>query len=240
MPSIKALIPLRYKQCCKFFLHKVKMLCNGNYFKLASKHPTTNNLYLIKKIEQKLNNTSASTNKKNNIQLAINKINNLIIPPNQLFSFWYLVGNPSTKNGYEKSRAIVGNMLQQEVGGGLCQLSGLVYFLALHAGMYITERHHHSVDIYTDEERFTPLGSDATVVYGYKDLQFKNTLPYPIYLQLQIINDVLVGTILSTTPTNVLDIKFSYQKNTTTTLVTTSIYDAQILLNSFSTSYKKI
>jgi vancomycin resistance protein VanW len=240
MPSIKTLFPLHYKQRIKFFVRTVKMLCNGSYFALAAAHLTTNNLYTIKKIEQKLNNTLTSTNKKNNIQLALNKINHLVIQPNQLFSFWHLVGNPSTKNGYAKSRAIVGTELQQTIGGGLCQLSGLVYFLALHAGMYITERHHHSVDIYTDEERFTPLGSDATVVYGYKDLQFKNTLSYPIYLHLEIIDDILVGSILSTKHIDALEINFTYKKNSTSTFVTTTIYQSNILLQSFSTVYQKM
>jgi vancomycin resistance protein VanW len=36
------------------------------------------------------------------------------------------------------------------------------------------------MDIYTNENRFTPLGSDATVVYGYKDLKIRNNLNHPI------------------------------------------------------------
>jgi vancomycin resistance protein VanW len=216
------------------------MILKGNYFKLATTHVNSPNLYCIKKIEQSLNNTPSSTNKKHNLQLAINKINNLVIEPNQLFSFWHLVGNPSTKNGYTKSRAIVGNQLQQTVGGGLCQLSGLIYFLALHADMQITERHNHSVDIYTDEERFTPLGSDATVVYGYKDLQFKNLNLFPVYLQIEIKDDVLVGSISSTQYFDSLDIKFTYKRNNASTLVTTTISQANVLLHNFSTVYQNI
>ena len=36
------------------------------------------------------------------------------------------------------------------------------------------------MDIYTEETRFTPLGSDATVACGYKDLRIKNNLKNPI------------------------------------------------------------
>ena len=43
------------------------------------------------------------------------------------------------------------------------------------AGLCIIERHSHSFDIYNEETRFTPLGSDATVVYGFKDLRIQNT-----------------------------------------------------------------
>ncbi|HTP30232.1 MAG TPA: VanW family protein, partial [Anaeromyxobacteraceae bacterium] len=38
------------------------------------------------------------------------------------------------------------------------------------------ERHSHSIDLYTDSTRFAPLGADATVAYGRKDLRFENTL----------------------------------------------------------------
>ena len=52
--------------------------------------------------------------------------------------------------------------------------------MSLHANLEILERHNHSADIYTEETRFTPLGSDATVAYGYKDLKIRNTLDGPI------------------------------------------------------------
>ena len=67
-----------------------------------------------------------------------------------------------------------------DYGGGLCQLAGIVYHLALIAGLTVRERHNHSVDIYAEDERFAPLGSDATVVYGYKDLRIQNNYDFPI------------------------------------------------------------
>lgn len=52
--------------------------------------------------------------------------------------------------------------------------------------MEILERHNHSMDIYTDETRFTPLGSDATVVYGYKDLKIRNNFSAPVKFSFQL------------------------------------------------------
>jgi hypothetical protein len=49
-----------------------------------------------------------------------------------------------------------------------------VYHIGIIAGLDIIERYNHSVDIYTDDTRFAPLGTDATVVYGYKDLRIRN------------------------------------------------------------------
>ena len=50
----------------------------------------------------------------------------------------------------------------------------------------MVERHPHSQDIYTDETRFAPLGSDATIVYGYKDFRFEQTLAMPICLRFEL------------------------------------------------------
>lgn len=87
-------------------------------------------------------------NKKHNLLLAIQKLQDVVIAPGQIFSFWHLVRNPSSKVGYVQGRTIMGERLGPTVGGGLCQLSGLVYFLALKSGLMIVERHPHSKDIY--------------------------------------------------------------------------------------------
>jgi vancomycin resistance protein VanW len=118
--------------------------------------------------------------KKHNLTLAVQRLQDVVIFPGQIFSFWHLVGNPTAKAGYVEGRSITGEELATSVGGGLCQLSGMLYFLALKSGLTIVERHPHSKDIYTDATRFAPLGSDATVVYGYKDLQIQNHLSSPI------------------------------------------------------------
>jgi vancomycin resistance protein VanW len=162
-------------------------------------------------IEQRVLTTPSSANKIHNIALALTKLHGLVIAPGETFSFWRLVGNPSQKNGYQKSRSITGGQLVAETGGGLCQLSGLIYFLAIKAGLLVTERHAHSLDIYTEAERFTPLGSDATVAYGYKDLRFTNNLPHPIGLRLVLTADTLTGSITSDAHIGISDISFLYK-----------------------------
>ncbi len=122
--------------------------------------------------------------KKHNLEIAIQKIQDAIICPGQIFSFWHMLGCPNKAAGYVEGRTIKGEQVAPTLGGGLCQLSGLLYFLSLKAGFAIVERHPHSKDIYTDATRFAPLGSDATVVYGYKDLRFKNTLDVDICFRI--------------------------------------------------------
>jgi vancomycin resistance protein VanW len=139
-------------------------------------------------LTQPLGSMSAQyfNNKKHNLLLAIQKLQDVVIAPGQIFSFWHLVGNPNSKAGYVQGRTITGDRLATTIGGGLCQISGLIYFLALKSGLAIVERHPHSKDIYTDATRFAPLGSDATVVYGYKDLRFQNNLSSPICFRFLI------------------------------------------------------
>ncbi|MBM0741906.1 VanW family protein [Phormidium sp. CLA17] len=146
-------------------------------------------------LTQPIFTTEYSDNKKHNLALAIAHIQDVLIPPNQIFSFWHLVGSPSRKRGYLAGRAIAKDQLTAEIGGGLCQLSGLIYFLILKAGITPLERHPHSKDIYTEENRFAPLGSDATVVYGYKDLRFRNPFSFPFYFQFDLQSQAIQAAI---------------------------------------------
>lgn len=124
--------------------------------------------------------------KRHNLRLAIARLQTVGIQPGQILSFWHLVGPPTAKSGYVEGRTITGKHLVTSVGGGLCQLSGMIYFVALRAGLTIIERYPHSQDIYTDATRFAPLGSDATVVYGYKDLRVQNSLAMPLCFRFDL------------------------------------------------------
>lgn len=125
-------------------------------------------------------------NKVHNLGIAAARLEALVIQPGEVFSFWHAVGRPSAQAGYREGRTITGAAVGTSVGGGLCQLSGMAYLLALRAGLRILERHPHSRDLYTDSTRFAPLGADATVVYAYKDLRFQNTGTVPLRLRFSV------------------------------------------------------
>jgi vancomycin resistance protein VanW len=134
-------------------------------------------------------------NKIQNIRLAAQKINQFEIPPGAVFSFWKIVGPPVSSRGFLEGRTILNGKLRADSGGGLCQLSSMLYYLALKTGLKIKERHAHSVDFYAENERFLPLGSDATVFFGYKDLRFENSLDQPIWFEFEITNDKICAKI---------------------------------------------
>ncbi|WP_051349418.1 VanW family protein [Chryseobacterium gregarium] len=136
-------------------------------------------------------------NKIHNLQIVGNKVNNLIIKPDEVFSFWKLTGKPSEKNHFRPGRNLIKNNISSDFGGGICQFSSIIYFLALQCGLDIIERFPHSMDIYQEHERFTPLGSDCTVVYGYKDLQVRNPFSFPIQMKCSVGNEELSLSLVS-------------------------------------------
>lgn len=190
-------------------------------------------------LQQTIMGGDAAANKLQNLQLAVARLQGIVLQPGQLFSFWHCVGQPSGKKGYQKSRSIVQGQVVAETGGGLCQLSGLLYLLALKAGLQIMERHAHSLDIYREEERFAPLGSDATVAFGYKDLRFINNLPHPIRLEFQIIPEVLSGSITSPLPISEKDVQFRYDWQNGCVSVTTLLNDAAIGQNTYTSLHQR-
>lgn len=139
-------------------------------------------------------------NKVINLGIAIKKINHLLIKPGELFSFWYLVGKPSAVKGYKTGMILHNGKIQEEVGGGLCQLSNLIYWMTLHTELTVTERWRHNYDVFPDENRSVPFGSGATVAYNYVDLQIKNETNKAYQLSLQLNNQYLEGVWLSDMP----------------------------------------
>ena len=151
-------------------------------------------------IELAIRKSPLYENKVHNLRLASRRISGLLIRPEEVFSFWRTIGPPTARNGFRKGRNLIGGVLLEDYGGGLCQLSGLTYYLALKADLHILERWNHSVDIYDEASRFTPLGTDAAVAYGYKDLQVRNNRPYPIRFGIEVREQSIIGTLHSEGP----------------------------------------
>jgi vancomycin resistance protein VanW len=179
----------------KVQLRLLKDVYTGHLFRFAgvsNKFTFNHNIELVQEIKQ----TETAAAKLFNIQTVSQKINPYILLPNEIFSFWYIAGNPNI--GLKKSRSIINGEIVNEFGGGVCQVASIVYHVSILAGLEILERHNHSVDIYTEDTRFTPIGTDATVVYGYKDLRIRNSLPFPIQFFIETTPNRISIKILST------------------------------------------
>ena len=132
-------------------------------------------------------------NKVTNIKLALENLNGIIIYPGETFSFWKLVGKTTAAKGYVEGMVLSHGKFKPGLGGGLCQLSNLIYWMTLHTPLDVTERHRHSYDVFPDVNRKLPFGSGATCFYNYLDLRISNSTHQPYQLHLYLKNDYLVG-----------------------------------------------
>ncbi|HEX3078496.1 MAG TPA: VanW family protein, partial [Lachnospiraceae bacterium] len=80
------------------------------------------------------------------------------------------------------------------IGGGLCQLSNLIYWITLHTPLTVIERYRHSYDVFPDSNRNQPFGSGATCVYNYRDLMIRNDTIQPYQLKLWLTESKLYGS----------------------------------------------
>jgi vancomycin resistance protein VanW len=113
-------------------------------------------------------------NKVVNLGIAAPTIHGLRIGPGETFSLWKRVGPPTAARGYVEGLQLSRGEVRRGVGGGLCQLANLFYWMALHSPLVVVERHHHSFDPFPDEQRVLPFGSGAGIFYNYVDLRLHN------------------------------------------------------------------
>ncbi|MEG1411091.1 MAG: VanW family protein [Terrisporobacter sp.] len=118
------------------------------------------------------------TSRGSNIHVAGENSSNILVMPEEIFSYNNATGARTWNNGYKSAPVIVGGKVVNGEGGGVCQVSTTIYNAALIAGMEIEEVHNH-----TFPSRYTSMGRDATVSYGYFDLKFKNPFSHPIYIK---------------------------------------------------------
>lgn len=124
-------------------------------------------------------NFSTSTPERaTNVTLATNFINGKLLMPGDLFSYNGAVGERSIARGFKDAAIFVGDKVEQGVGGGICQVSTTLYRAAMRAGIKSVERYNHTMPT-----SYSPVGLDATVVWGALDYKFKNTYDFPIYIE---------------------------------------------------------
>lgn len=113
-------------------------------------------------------------NKVVNLRLAAAKLNGVVVRPSETFSYWRLIGKPSKRKGYVLGMVLENGTFCAGMGGGLCQMANLIYWMTLHTPLTVTERYRHGYDMFPDAGRTQPFGSGATCVYPYRDLMVRN------------------------------------------------------------------
>jgi hypothetical protein len=122
------------------------------------------------------------TNDGANIELAAQRLHGAMVEPGAQLSFLTAIGAISEAAGYRRGTAIVnGKLVDNEVGGGICTVSTLLYRAAWAAGLPVTERraHRYALRAYADAP-----GHDAAIYAPGQDLRFANTTSEPLFVAL--------------------------------------------------------
>lgn len=132
-------------------------------------------------------------NKVDNLKLVVQKVNGTIIRPGETFSFCKTVGLPTKRKGYKLGMELSFGEARPGIGGGICQSSNLLHWLAMHSPLTVTERHHHSFDPFPDDGRVLPFASGTTVFYNYLDFQLTNNTEWTFQINLWLTDTLLEG-----------------------------------------------
>lgn len=132
-------------------------------------------------------------NKVVNLALAVEPLDALVLEPGQRLSFWRQVGNPAKRRGFLDGLVLDGGKLTAGTGGGLCQLSNLIYWITLHTPLTVVERWRHTHDVFPDSGRTHPFGTGATCAWPSLDLQIANGTTTTFRLSVALTATHLVG-----------------------------------------------
>ena len=132
-------------------------------------------------------------NKVDSLMVAASCVDGIVLKPGETFSFWRLVGKPSARRGFKTGMVLHNGTVAQGMGGGLCQMTNLIYWITLHSELSVTERWRHGFDVFPDEGRSQPFASGATCSYNYIDLQVTNTTQDTYQLRVWVEGGYLRG-----------------------------------------------
>lgn len=132
-------------------------------------------------------------NKITNLRLAIAPLNGIVIRPGETFSIWRNVGRPTERRGFLEGLVLHNGKIEKGIGGGLCQLGNLLYWIALHSPLTVTERYRHGFDVFPDINRNIPFACGATLAYNYIDLQLRNDTQDTFRIDLWMDEEYLRG-----------------------------------------------
>lgn len=192
------LLPLRRRQ--RLFCFYTGMWLDGHRY--AREKKTACLPHLIFEARSPLYNTKTGFdmayqhNKVFNLKLAAVPLQGMLIRPEETFSFWKRVKNADRQTPYKEGLIVVNGKMTTAPGGGLCQMSNLLFWMFLHTPLEVIERYGHTAREFPDEED-GPVGVDATVSEGWLDLKAKNKTQATYQIHLSFTKTEMIGRLYS-------------------------------------------
>ncbi|MEW1953834.1 VanW family protein [Terrabacter sp. NPDC080008] len=137
-----------------------------------------------------------------NLVVATGRINGTYVPPGGTFSLNGILGERTEDKGYADGTVIIDGRLTRGTGGGISQVSTVVYNLAYFAGAHFLEFSPHAFFI----PRY-PEGREATVYWPTLDNKWKNDTPHGMLLQTWVEGGFVHGRVWSTKTWDITSVK---------------------------------
>jgi len=168
------LIPLRKKQRKSLFY---KQMARDNHRYTTHQSADVLDHLVYEKSEVMVNENSGydikyQYNKVYNLKLAAGVLNGLTMAPGETFSFWQVIRHADKNEPFKDGLVLINGKITESPGGGLCQLSNMLYEILLHSPLTTVERTAHDVESFYFPDKV--YGIDATVSEGWLDLKVKN------------------------------------------------------------------
>ncbi len=134
----------------------------------------------------------STTDRGHNVKLGAERINGTCLLPGESVSFDEVIHDNSDGDRFRAAGSYLHGKVVQTEGGGICQVSTTAYGALLRAGIIPEVRYPHSMPVH-----YVPLGLDAAISQGVKDLKVKNTFDVPIVIKAFSKGNTLTFQIIS-------------------------------------------
>ncbi|MPN43049.1 Vancomycin B-type resistance protein VanW [bioreactor metagenome] len=132
-----------------------------------------------------------------NLKLAAATLDTVVIKPHETFSFWKLARYADRDIPFKDGLTVIDGKLITAPGGGLCQMSNLLFWMFLHTSLTIIERHGHNVKDFPEPPSDALIGVDATVSEGWLDLKVKNETETAFQISIVFDEERIIGRIFT-------------------------------------------
>ena len=193
------LLPLRIWQ--RRFCFYTRMYLDGNQYAEVKADPPLP--YQLFKTSCPLYNRETGfdmvyqENKVFNLKLAAATLDRVVIRPDETFSFWKLVRYADRNIPYKDGLTVIDGKLTTASGGGMCQMSNLLFWMFLHTPLTVVERHGHAVKDFPEPPSDAPMGVDATVSEGWLDLKVRNETKASFQIGIAFDEEHIIGCLLT-------------------------------------------
>jgi vancomycin resistance protein YoaR len=120
---------------------------------------------------------AGNVKRSHNIRVALNVLNGKIVKAGETFSLNEALGERTHEHGYLTANVIAEGKLTAGIGGGVSQVTGVLFNAVLLSGLTVVEYRSHSHPV-----AYLPVGRDATLAWNHIDLKFKNNTQVPVYI----------------------------------------------------------